>query len=164
MGQEVGHKKCSAHEKSYIPDRTHRVRCPHAHLLSQQARFRLLVAHTHVKSTIWSLRGGVPCAEQSGVVWSLYHHSEAAESTAPNIWGRAMTWLHAGNAISTWSKLIVSCIVTGMHIRRSGAPNGVPADLLTVKTREIAWHKLARHEYDRFGTEGERYRGSQSLR
>ena len=52
---------------------------------------------------------------------------------------------------------------TDMHIRRSGAPNGVPADLLTVKTRGIAWQKLARHEYDGFGTGGERYRGSQRL-
>ena len=57
-------------------------------------------------------------------------------------------------------KLILSCIVTGMHIRRSGAPNGAPADLLTVKTRGIARQKLERHEYDGFGTGGERYRAS----
>ena len=48
----------------------------------------------------------------------------------------------------------------GMHIRRSGAPNGVPSDLLTVKTREIARQKPGRHPYDGFGTGGERYRAS----
>ena len=45
-------------------------------------------------------------------------------------------------------------------IRRPGAPNGVPADLLTVKTRGIAWQKPERHPYDGFGTGGERYRAS----
>ena len=60
-------------------------------------------------------------------------------------------------------------IDTKLHFHRHAytalreTPNGVPADLLIVKTRGNAWQNPVRHAYDGLGTGGERCRGSQRL-